>query len=87
VVRRPTDATSRFGLGSARSPADRQRDDDVDRQLVEAGILPGDPRLYPSQLDPSRPDTSQLDPAQPARGQAAQTPVEPDLSAGEPTRR
>lgn len=33
-----------------RSAADQRRDGDVDRQLKEAGILPGDPRLYPTAI-------------------------------------
>jgi hypothetical protein len=33
-----------------RSKADQARDDAVDRQLRAAGIEPGDPRLYPSQI-------------------------------------
>ena len=33
-----------------RSRADQERDDAVDRQLREAGIEPGDPRLYPTSL-------------------------------------
>jgi hypothetical protein len=34
----------------ARSAADQQRDQDVDRHLAAAGILPGDPRLYPTSI-------------------------------------
>lgn len=34
----------------ARSRADQERDDAVDRQLRVAGIEPGDPRLYPSSI-------------------------------------
>jgi hypothetical protein len=33
--------------GRQRSRADRQRDEEVDRVLAEAGIQPGDPSLYP----------------------------------------
>jgi hypothetical protein len=41
----------RGGAGKPRSRADRERDSDVDRQLAAAGILPGDPRLYPPSID------------------------------------
>lgn len=34
----------------ARSAADQRRDDYVDRQLRDAGIEPGDPRLYPTSI-------------------------------------
>ncbi|HWE55619.1 MAG TPA: hypothetical protein VG435_08900 [Acidimicrobiales bacterium] len=37
----------------ARSRADQVRDDDVDRHLRDAGIEPGDPRLYPSSISAS----------------------------------
>lgn len=36
-----------------RSAADQRRDGDVDRQLRDAGIGPGDPRLYPTSLSDS----------------------------------
>ena len=36
-----------------RSRADRQRDADVDRVLADAGIHPGDPRLYPESVRPA----------------------------------
>lgn len=39
--------------GRRRSRADRERDADVDRLLAEAGIQPGDPRLYPEASRPS----------------------------------
>ena len=35
----------------ARSAADQRRDLDVDRQLMAAGIEPGDPRLYPTSIN------------------------------------
>ena len=38
--------------GRRRSRADRERDADVDRVLAEAGIQPGDPRLYPEAARP-----------------------------------
>lgn len=38
-----------------RSAADQRRDDDVDRQLRAAGILPGDPRLYPASISDGGP--------------------------------
>jgi hypothetical protein len=41
--------TVRRGLHE-RSRADQERDDAVDRQLREAGIEPGDPRLYPTAI-------------------------------------
>ncbi len=37
--------------GRARSRADRARDLAVDRALEDAGIAPGDPRLYPAPVD------------------------------------
>jgi hypothetical protein len=37
--------------GRPRSRADRARDDTVDRVLQQAGIGPGDPRLYPTSID------------------------------------
>ncbi len=46
-----TDGTTAPKKGwRARSPADQRRDDFVDRQLREAGIEPGDPRLYPTSI-------------------------------------
>jgi hypothetical protein len=33
-----------------RSAADQRRDEDVDERLREVGILPGDPRLYPTSI-------------------------------------
>ena len=42
--------TPRRGM-HARSQADQRRDDAVDRQLREAGIEPGDPRLYPTAIN------------------------------------
>jgi hypothetical protein len=36
--------------GRRRSKADRRRDADVDRALADAGIEPGDPRLYPETI-------------------------------------
>ncbi|HEX4864679.1 MAG TPA: hypothetical protein VFV02_11435 [Acidimicrobiales bacterium] len=38
--------------GRRRSRADRERDSEVDRALAEAGIRPGDPRLYPEPIRP-----------------------------------
>ncbi len=38
-----------------RSRADQRRDDAVDRQLRQAGIEPGDPRLYPTSLSEGGP--------------------------------
>jgi hypothetical protein len=37
--------------GRQRSRADQERDAAVDRVLAEAGIEPGDPRLYPQSID------------------------------------
>src|SRR5262249_40924516 len=37
--------------GRPRSRADRARDDAVDEVLQNAGIGPGDPRLYPTAID------------------------------------
>jgi hypothetical protein len=37
-------------VGRPRSRADRDRDSEVDRQLRNAGIHPGDPRLYPTSM-------------------------------------
>jgi hypothetical protein len=37
--------------GRRRSRADQERDAAVDRVLAEAGIEPGDPRLYPQSID------------------------------------
>jgi hypothetical protein len=34
------------GYGGAKPRADRERESDVDRELLAAGILPGDPSLY-----------------------------------------
>lgn len=39
----------------ARSPADQRRDLEVDRQLMAAGIQPGDPRLHPVSISDGRP--------------------------------
>lgn len=42
--------------GRPRSRADRDRDANVDRALAQAGIVPGDPRLYPqADRSPARP--------------------------------
>lgn len=46
--------------GRRRSKADRQRDADVDRALADAGIEPGDPRLYPETIH--RPPTPAASP-------------------------
>jgi hypothetical protein len=49
----------RRSAGRPRSRADRERDTDVDRQLAAAGILPGDPRLYPASIEgPAKGDGS-----------------------------
>jgi hypothetical protein len=45
-----TSPTPPTRLRGARSVADRRRDDMVDRQLREAGIEPGDPRLHPTSI-------------------------------------
>jgi hypothetical protein len=45
----------RGGAGRPRSRADRDRDSAVDRELAAAGILPGDPRLYPASIE-AQPD-------------------------------
>jgi hypothetical protein len=34
------------GPSSAKPASDAERESDVDRELIEAGLLPGDPRLY-----------------------------------------
>jgi hypothetical protein len=39
------------GFGPARSKADQRRDDAVDAQLRDAGIEPGDARLYPTSIN------------------------------------
>ena len=39
------------GYGPARSKADQRRDDAVDAQLRQAGIEPGDARLYPTSIN------------------------------------
>ena len=39
------------GVLRSRSKADEERDAAVDRQLRDAGIQPGDPRLYPTSID------------------------------------
>lgn len=45
-----TDPFPRQSGWHARSAADQRRDLDVDRQLMAAGIQPGDPRLYPTSI-------------------------------------
>ena len=45
-----TDPFPRQSGWHARSAADQKRDFDVDRQLMAAGIQPGDPRLYPTSI-------------------------------------
>lgn len=51
VSRAVADNTTAPGKGlRARSAADQRRDEYVDRQLREAGIEPGDPRLYPTSI-------------------------------------
>jgi hypothetical protein len=39
------------GYGRPRSKADQRRDDAVDEHLRQAGIEPGDPRLYPTSIN------------------------------------
>jgi hypothetical protein len=56
LVRRAESDTRSFSLGSrSRSYADGldgpERELDNDRELIRAGVMPGDPSLYPSSLD------------------------------------
>lgn len=46
LLSRADDGARTGGIGVAKPRADRERESDVDRELLAAGILPGDPSLY-----------------------------------------